>query len=172
MSHKSTPYDAFDEIHQVVLDGISDNTALLFEPGKYGAISTTDTIAHEFYVIMFTSEAYTLQDNTKIDGKIITAGELVVKSKYICSMQIDNNWYWDQHPKHHFITVPTCKILHPQLEVNAITYFHDVLKSVCNRKQAKQIISRHPICLTDSDYDCILEEIGCGEKKLKRCGSL
>ena len=27
MSHKSTPYDAYDEIHQVVLDGISDNMA-------------------------------------------------------------------------------------------------------------------------------------------------
>ena len=27
LSHKSTPSDAFDEIHQVVLDGISDNMA-------------------------------------------------------------------------------------------------------------------------------------------------
>ena len=40
---KSTPYDAFDEIHQVVLDGISDNMASLVEPGNYGAINTTDT---------------------------------------------------------------------------------------------------------------------------------
>ena len=36
MSQKSTPSDAFDEIHQVVLDGIGDNMASLFEPGKYG----------------------------------------------------------------------------------------------------------------------------------------
>ena len=43
LSHKSTPYDAFDEIHQVVLDGISDNMALLFESGKYGTINATDT---------------------------------------------------------------------------------------------------------------------------------
>ena len=64
-------------MHQVVLDVISDNTALLVEPGKYGAINTTDTIAHEFYVIMFTSEVYTLQYDTTIDGKIITANELV-----------------------------------------------------------------------------------------------
>ena len=28
-SQKSTPYDAFDEIHQIFLDGISDNIALL-----------------------------------------------------------------------------------------------------------------------------------------------
>ena len=40
---KSTSYDKFDEIHQVVLDGISDNMASLVESGKYGAINTTDT---------------------------------------------------------------------------------------------------------------------------------
>ena len=64
----------------------------LVESGKYGAINTTDTETNIFYVIMFTSEAYTLQDNTTIDGKIITAGELVVKAWYLCSMQEDNNW--------------------------------------------------------------------------------
>ena len=33
-------------------------------------------------------------------------------------------------------------------------------KSVYNRTQVKKFISRHPICLTDSDYGYILEEIG------------
>ena len=40
----------------------------LVESGKYGAINTTDTANNGFYVIMFTSEAYTLQDYTTIDG--------------------------------------------------------------------------------------------------------
>ena len=53
--------------------------ASLVESGKYRSISTTDTATNGFYVIMFTSEEYTLQDNTTIEGKIITAGELVVK---------------------------------------------------------------------------------------------
>ena len=65
-SHKSPPYDEFDEIHQVVLDGISDNMALLVESWKYGAINTTDTKTNGFYVIIFTSGAYTLQGNTQI----------------------------------------------------------------------------------------------------------
>ena len=68
---------------------------------------------------MFIPEAYTLQDNTKIDGKIITAGELVVKAQYIFSMKVDTDWYWNQHTQQHVITVPTRKILHPQLEINA-----------------------------------------------------
>ena len=87
---------------------------------------------------MFTSGAYTLQENTSIDGKIITAGELVVKAKYLCSMQIDTNWYWNQQPKHHVITVPTRTILLPQLEISAVTDFHAIPTSVSSRTQAKK----------------------------------
>ena len=125
-------------MHQVVIYGISDNMALLVESGKYGAINTTERTTNGFYVIMLKSESYTLQDNTTIDGKIITAGELVVKAQYICSMQVDTNWYWDQHPQRHVVTAPTRTIIHPQLEVNSITYTHDILKNVCNRTQEKK----------------------------------
>ena len=137
LSQKSTPSDAFDEIHQVVLDVISDNMASLFESGKYGSINTTDTTTNGFYVIMFTLEAYTLQDNTAIDRQIITAGGLVVKAQYLCSMIVYTNCYWNQQPKQHVITVPTRTILHPQLEVNAVTDFHAIPTRVCTRTQSK-----------------------------------
>ena len=78
---------------------------------------------------------------------------MVVKSQYLCSVQVDTNWYWNQHPQQHIITVPTRTILHPQLEVNSVTDFDAIPKSVCNRTQAITAISRQPICLTDSDYD-------------------
>ena len=126
LSSKSTSTETFDEIHQVVLDSISDDMASLVESGKYGAINTTDTSTNGFYVIMFTSGAYTLQEITTIDGKIITAGEVVVKAKDICSMQVDTNWYCNQQPKHYVITVPTRTILHPQFEVDVITYCHNL----------------------------------------------
>ena len=111
--------------------------ASLFESGKYGDINTTDTSANGFYVIMFTSGVYKLQENTTIYVKIITAGELVVKAQYLCSIQVDTNWYWNQQPKHHVITVPTSTIIYPQLEVNAVIDFHEIPISVCTRKQAK-----------------------------------
>ena len=61
LSQKSTPSDTFDEINQVVLDGISDNMASLVESGNNGAINTTNKTTNGFYVIMFTLEIYTLQ---------------------------------------------------------------------------------------------------------------
>ena len=164
LSHKSTPFDAFDEIHQVVLDGISDNMASLVQSGKYGVINTYKTSTNGFYVIMFTSEEYTLQNNTTIDVQIITTGELVVKSQYICSMQESTDWFWDQHPQQEVITGPTYITLHPLLDVIAITYIHDIPNSVCNRTQEKKSISRHPSCLTDSDYNYILEKIDFWDK--------
>ena len=79
-------------------------------------------------------------------------------------MQVDTNWYWDQLPKQHVITVTTRTIPHPRPEVNAVTYFHTMHISVCTRTQRKKSISRNPICFTDSDYDYILEEIVCQDK--------
>ena len=83
LSQKSTPFEASEDIHQVVLDGISDNIASLVKYGKYVAINTADTSTNGYYFINLISEAYTLQNNTTIDGKIITAGGLVVKEKHL-----------------------------------------------------------------------------------------
>ena len=66
-------------------------------------------------------------------------------------------------PEQHVITVPTHTILHPQLEVNAVTNINAIPTSVCNRTQEKSIPVQ-PVCLTDSDCDYIWEEIGCREK--------
>ena len=63
LSPKSNSSGTFDEIHQVVIDGISDNMASLVESENYGAINTTDTTTNGFYVIIFTSGAYTLLSN-------------------------------------------------------------------------------------------------------------
>ena len=107
--------------------------ASLVESGKYGAINTTDMTTNGFYVIIFESEAYTQQDNTTIDGQVITSGELVVKAQYLCYMKVDTNWYWNQNPKQHITTVLTRTILHPRLKVNAVTDFNTIPKSVCTR---------------------------------------
>ena len=52
-------------------------------------------------------------------------------------MRVDMNWYWNQQPQQHVVTVPTCTILHPQLEVNAVTDFHAIPTIVCTMTQAK-----------------------------------
>ena len=87
LTPKSIPSEAFDDIHQVVLDGISENMASLLQLGMYGSINTDDTTTNGFYVIQFLSDAYTIQNNTTIDGQVIYAGELVFKEQYLCYIQ-------------------------------------------------------------------------------------
>ena len=65
--------------------------ASLVQSGRYGAINKTDTPTNVFYLIMFTSEAYILQNSTTIDEQIITARKLFVKAQYLCSMQESTN---------------------------------------------------------------------------------
>ena len=65
--------------------------ASLVQSGMYSAINTDDTTANGFYVIQLIPEAYRLQNNTTIYGQIISAGEIVFKSQYICSVQENNN---------------------------------------------------------------------------------
>ena len=90
---KIKPFEAFEDIHQVVLYGIRDNMASLVKAGKCGVINTADTTTNGFYVIHFISEAYMLQNNTQIYRQVISAGELVVKAQYLYSIQENTNWY-------------------------------------------------------------------------------
>ena len=52
---KSIPFEAFDEIHKVVLDGISENMASLVQSGMYGAINTSYNTTNGLCVLQFIS---------------------------------------------------------------------------------------------------------------------
>ena len=67
---KSIPFEEFDEIHQVVLDRISENMASLVQPGIYGAINSSENTSNGLYVIKLISEAYTLQKIQQLKDKL------------------------------------------------------------------------------------------------------
>ena len=74
-----------------------------------------------YYVIKIIYEDYTLQEETTCDGQISTAGELVVKSKYMNYMQDNKKLYWEKLPQQNNTIVPTRKIVHPCLDVMTVT---------------------------------------------------
>ena len=74
-------------------------------------------------------------------------------------MQENTNWYWKQQPLQQTIMFPTLTILHPRLDVVVIIDVQDIPTIFCNIIQEKKAIQRHPIFMTDSDYDYILDEI-------------
>ena len=91
LTPKSIPFETFDEINKVFLDGISENMASLVQSGMYGAINTYGTTKNGLYVIQFILEAYMLKNNATIDGQVLSASELVVRAQYLCSIQENTN---------------------------------------------------------------------------------
>ena len=83
LTPRSITFEAFDDIHKVFLDGISEDMASLVQSGIYGANNTAKNTTNAFCAIQLISEAYTLQNNTTIDGQIISADELVFRSQYL-----------------------------------------------------------------------------------------
>ena len=55
--------------------------------------------------------------------------------------------------------MPKRTILHPCLDVIIIIYVKDISKKLCSRNESKKEIQRHPIIMTDADYNYILDEI-------------
>ena len=103
----------------------------------YVAINIDDTTSNGFYVIKFISEAFMLKNNTIIYGQVISAGELVVKAKYIFSVQENTNWYCKQKPLKQTIIVPTRTILHPCLDVIIIRYLQDIPTNILSGMNQK-----------------------------------
>ena len=103
----------------------------------YRIINTYDTTTNGIYVIKYISEASKLHNYTQIEGKVISADELVVKAKYLSSMHEIYNWYWKQQSLKHNIIAPTRTVIHPCLDLFRITDVQDIPKTVCNRIQEK-----------------------------------
>ena len=94
----------------------------LVQTDKYGAVNTTYTTTMGYYVIKLISEAYALREETTCDRKIGSAGELVVKAQYIDCMKDNTKRYlYGKITTTKNIIVPTCKILHPCLDVMKLT---------------------------------------------------
>ena len=73
-------------------------------------------------------------------------------------MQYNTNFYWGKSPQQNNITVPTCTIVHPCLDITTVTKVK-IPKNVCDKNQACKAMQSCPICLTGSDYDYIIDEI-------------
>ena len=69
LSHKAKTSEVFEEIHQVVLDGISENMVSLVQYSKYGDMNATDASTMRYYVIKFFSEAYIYDMTLRVINK-------------------------------------------------------------------------------------------------------
>ena len=87
----------------MVIDRISESMASLVKPDMYGAIDTADNTSNVLYVIQLISEAHPLQNNTTIDGQVISASELFSRNNIFAPYKktpigIGNNNHYNRSP--------------------------------------------------------------------------
>ena len=138
--------------------------ASFVQSDKYGSMNTTYSKTIGYYMINCFSEDYTIKEDTTCDGQISTSCEMVVIAHYLRCMQENTKCYWEENNIQQLIVVPTHIIVHTCPDVFVAKYFHDITRSAFNINQTRKDLQRHLICLTDSDNDYILDEIGGRDK--------
>ena len=71
--------EIYEDINQTILDVNVTNIYWIIMGGKYDAIYTDDYSRHGYYIIKFSSYLYTLQEGLRVDGQVISSGEMVCK---------------------------------------------------------------------------------------------
>ena len=88
---------------------------------QYGTINKTDSRKMGYYVIKFFSEAYTLQENKTCDGKIIAAGELFFRSKYLICMKYKQSGNGNKKRNKKMLLYQHEKIVHQCMNIMSVT---------------------------------------------------
>ena len=60
-------------MHNIVLGVIWYTIGILYWAGNFGDVSTYCISAYVYYIVKFVSDTYTMQDETIIDGYILTS---------------------------------------------------------------------------------------------------
>ena len=61
--------------------------------GNYGAIDADNYSCHSYYIIIFSSYLYTLQEDLNIDGQVVSSGEMVCERTYYFPINIKYHCY-------------------------------------------------------------------------------
>ena len=80
---------------------------------------------------------------------MIKSGEHILKSEYLTIMKTNTNCYWQQLENKKSIIITTHTIVHTCIDVSTIEDVADILRMLCNKKQARKDVQRHTICLSD-----------------------
>ena len=68
------------------------NMYLIIIEGNYSTIDDDDFTYHGYYIIIFSSSSYTLQEALSSDGQVISSGEMVSEGTYF-SININSHCY-------------------------------------------------------------------------------
>ena len=98
-ANKGTDNTTFEEINEIIVDGLAMNMAPLIKPGNFGAIRINNDSKHGYEIVQFKSDEYAPQEQQLCNSIIMNIGELVLKVVYL--LRIDDTDMWYRMPTQH-----------------------------------------------------------------------
>ena len=151
--------DAARSSQYTVLQSMVARMTLLIKQGGRGAFGTEAEDTDGYYMVDFTSEPYTLQEDMETEdfGTLAAVETVVVDAEYLNPVQRARRWFTPPpRPRvaHLNVTIPVSLVLRAGLELLPISA-QDKLPSNCDVKAAKQ---KGAVKVSSDDHEAILEE--------------
>ena len=151
--------DELEEAHAYALNGIETMNSEKVEIGNHGAFATNDPDADGYYVVQWTSDPYTLQDDLPLEsGTFIPGGEIVCDAIYLRKVPRAKQWYIPETSEAGENVATTVRMKHvvaPYINVLEVSD-ENKLPNMCNKRQ---ILPLSPIRISAHDHNAIHDEI-------------
>ena len=151
-----------EEAYEEVLAGITETMAEQITPEKYGAFSTLDEDADGYYVIKFTSAAYTLQQDVELPeytpALVLKAGELVCDAEYFNKVGGASLWYTPMQGEGSRTKVRVQQVLAADLNLAPISV-DNKLPSNMSKKKKEEATKLGALKVKSEDHEELLDEI-------------
>jgi hypothetical protein len=168
--------EELDEAQAYALKGIETINSEKVEMGNYGAFSTDDPEADGYYIVQWTGDPYTLQDDLLLESTdCIPAGEIVCEARYFCKIPRANRWFVKektQNGENAVTTVRMKQVVAPNLALEGVND-QNRLPNGCNRQQLTPL---GPVRISEYQHCSVLDEIArveemdCEEEVLDESG--
>jgi len=157
---KVSDAEAEEEARAEVLAGMKEQMAELIEDGKYGAFSTLDEDADGYYVVVWTSEPYTLQEDIDSDehGWKIKAGELVCDAEFHNKVPGASLWYTPTQGEERKVVVRVQQVVAADLKVEGISATNK-LPANMSMKNKQHATQQKAVRVDPQQHEVILDEI-------------
>jgi len=155
---KDSDVDLNDEVHELVLEGITDRLETRVAVGGYGAVSTDDPESDGYYMLQWDSEPQTLENDVEIDGIQFHKGDKVVDGTYLNQVPRAKRWYTrapEEEKESLETTIMLRHVVFPDMNLTGESNSQS-LPSNCNRVAARQLGA---LRVSESEHELILDEI-------------
>jgi hypothetical protein len=155
---KDSVIDLNDEVHELILQGITERLATRVEAGGYGAVSTDDPEADGYYVLQWDSEPREVEEDVMIDEKEFHKGDKVVDGTYLNRVPLAKRWYTRATKSDKESLETTVLLSHVVFPNMSLTGESDTqtLPSNCNRRTAQQLGA---VRVFETEHELILDKI-------------